>query len=144
MTPIAVAEAEQIAAFIDRQSVSFISSVDEEGYPAMKAMLPPSKRVGIAVFYFHTNTSSRRVAQYRQNSKASLYFCDEAAFIGLMLKGEMEVLEDAASKEMLWKDAYTLYYPGGVTEPDSCILKFTARTGRRYGGDFTSTDFCIA
>jgi general stress protein 26 len=129
--------------FIDRQNVSFITSIDGEGYPVVKAMLPPSKREGIKIFYYHTNTSSRRVAQYRQNQKAALYFCDERAFIGLMLKGTMEVLEDAAAKEMLWRDEYKMYYLGGVSEPDYCILKFTAQSGRRYGGDFTSTDFLI-
>ncbi len=129
--------------FIDRRSVSFISSADDEGYPVIRAMLPPCKRLGIRIFYYHTNTSSQKVAQYRKNPKASLYFCDERSFIGLMLKGEMEVLEDAAAKEMLWRDEYGLYYPGGIADPDYCVLKFTARAGRRYGGDFTTEDFSI-
>mgnify|MGYP003020526705 FL=1 len=50
-----------IGNLIDKQSVSFISSVDEKGFPNTKAMLPPRKREGIKVFYFTTNTSSMRV-----------------------------------------------------------------------------------
>ena len=53
-----------IGNLIDKQSVSFISSVDEKGFPNTKAMLPPRKREGIKVFYFTTNTSSMRVEQY--------------------------------------------------------------------------------
>ncbi len=33
-----------IGNLIDKQNVSFISSVDENGYPNTKAMLPPAKK----------------------------------------------------------------------------------------------------
>lgn len=58
----------------------------------MKAMLAPRVREGMKVFYFTTNTSSMRAAQYRRNPKAAVYFCDGASFEGLMLRGTMEVL----------------------------------------------------
>ncbi|MCL1917074.1 MAG: pyridoxamine 5'-phosphate oxidase family protein [Peptococcaceae bacterium] len=127
---------------IDKQSVSFISSVDGEGFPNSKAMLPPRKREGIKVFYFTTNTSSMRVAQYRINPKACIYFCDKRFFRGVMLKGTMEVLEDAASKEMIWQEGDIQYYSQGVTDPDYCVLKFTAQTGRYYA-NFSSENFDI-
>ena len=129
--------------FIDRQGVSFIASVSEDGFPYMKAMLPPRKRVGLREFYFTTNTSSMRVAQYRKTSKASIYFCDSRLFRGVMLVGRMEVLEDLASKEMIWREGDTLYYPEGVTDPDYCVLKFVATRGRYYT-DFRSQSFEIA
>ena len=44
----------------------------------------------------------------------------------------MEVLEDSASKEMIWREGDTMYYPGGVTDPDYCVLKFVAESGRYY------------
>ena len=131
-----------IGNLIDKQSVSFISSVDADGFPNMKAMLSPRKREGIKTFYFTTNTSSMRVAQYQENSKASIYFCDKRFFRGVMLKGMMEVLTDPASKEMIWREGDTTYYPLGVTDPDYCVLKFTAQTGRYYS-NFSSEDFLI-
>jgi len=131
-----------IGNLIDKQGVSFISSVDGEGFPNLKAMLPPRKREGIKVFYFTTNTSSMRVAQYRTNPKACIYFCDRRFFRGVMLKGTMEVLEDAASKEMVWLEGDTMYYPQGIADPDYCVLRFTAQTGRYYA-NFSSEDFNI-
>lgn len=127
---------------LDKQSVVFLSSVDENGYPNTKAMLAPRKREGIKVFYFHTNTSSMRVDQYRHNPKASLYFCDKRFFKGIMLIGKVEVLEDSVHKEMLWQEGDTMYYPGGVTDPDYCILRFTAEQGRSYS-NFSSENFDI-
>jgi general stress protein 26 len=131
-----------IGNLIDKQNVSFISSVDDDGFPNMKAMLPTRKREGIRVFYFSTNTSSVRVAQYRANPKACIYFCDRRFFRGVMLKGLMDVLEDVASKEMIWQDGDTMYYPEGVTDPDYCVLRFTAHMGRYYA-NFKSEDFVI-
>ena len=131
-----------IGKLIDKQGVSFISSVDIEGFPNTKAMLPPRKREGIKTFFFTTNTSSMRVAQFRKNSKASIYFCDKKFYRGVMLIGNMEVLEDAARKEMIWQEGDTMYYPKGVTDPDYCVLKFTAKTGRYYT-NFNSEDFIV-
>nr|WP_312504067.1 pyridoxamine 5'-phosphate oxidase family protein [Lacrimispora sp.] len=136
-------DAEQtIGNLIDKQGVSFISSLDDEGFPNMKAMLPPRKRDGIKTFYFTTNTSSMRVKQFRSNPKACIYFCDKRFFRGVMLKGIMEVLEDAASKEMILQEGDTMYYPKGVTDPDYCVLKFIAQTGRYYA-NFSSENFMI-
>lgn len=131
-----------IGNLIDKQSVSYIASIAEDGFPNMKAMLPPRKRVGIKEFYFTTNTSSKRVAQYKENPKASIYFCDKRFFRGVMLIGHMEVLEDADSKEMIWQEKDTMYYPKGVSDPDYCVLKFVAHEGRYYA-NFKSETFEI-
>jgi len=131
---------QSIGNLIDKQGVSFIASIDENGFPNMKAMLPPRKREGIREFWFTTNTSSRRVAQYRANPNAAIYFCDKRYFRGVQLIGTMEVMTDAATKEMIWQDGDTMYYPGGVTDPDYCVLKFTATKGRYYA-NFHSEDF---
>ena len=131
-----------IGNLIDKQGVAFIASVDGDGFPNMKAMLSPRKRDGIHTFWFTTNTSSLRVSQYRENAAACIYFYDKRFFRGVMLKGKMEVLEDAGSKEMIWRDGDTTYYSKGVTDPDYCVLKFTARTGRYYS-NFSSENFGI-
>lgn len=133
---------ETIGNLIDKQSVSFIGSVDEDGFPNMKAMLPPRKRESIREFWFTTNTSSKRVKQYRENPNACVYFYDKRFFRGVQLLGTMEVLTDAGSKEMIWQAGDTMYYPGGVTDPDYCVLKFTAQSGRYYT-NFKSEDFDI-
>ena len=124
----------KIEGFIDRQKVSFICSVDSEGCPNVKAMLKPRKRKGLKVFYFSTNTSSMRVSQYRENSKACIYFYHKGLirYEGVMLKGRMEVLTDQKTKELIWRRGDTLFYKKGVTDPDYCVLRFTASSGRYY------------
>ena len=125
---------ERIESFIKRQKVSFVCSVDENGIPNVKAMLKPRKQVGLKVFYFSTNTSSMRVKQYLDNPNASIYFYHKGLirYEGVMLTGTMEVMTDQETKEMLWRKGDTMFYKKGVTDPDYCVLKFTAKSGRYY------------
>lgn len=127
---------------IDKQSICYISSIDEEGYPNTKAMLKPRKRNGIKEIYLTTNTSSKKVQSFKKNPKACLYFCDKRFYRGFMLKGNVEVLEDQESKEMIWRIGDTMYYPKGVTDPDYCVLKFTT-SSIRYYSNFKSLDIEI-
>ena len=85
--------------FIRKQKVAFICSIDDDGFPNVKAMLKP-----------------RGLIKY----------------VGVMLKGKMEVLTDQGTKDMIWRKGDTLFYKGGVTDPDYCVLKFTAENGRYY------------
>ena len=127
-------DTEKIGRFIDKQKVSFICSVDNENYPNVKAMLRPRKRNGLKEFYFSTNTSSMRVKQYRESPNACIYFYHKGLikYVGVMLKGKMEVLTDQQTKDMIWRRGDTLFYKKGVTDPDYCVLKFTAQSGRYY------------
>ncbi len=126
--------ADKLERFIKKQKVSFICSVDESGYPNVKAMLKPGKMIGIREFYFSTNTSSLRVKQFQKNPKASIYFYCKGLikYTGVMLTGKMEVLTDQNTKDMLWRRGDTIYYKEGVTDSDYCVLKFTAESGRYY------------
>lgn len=131
-----------IGNLIDKQGVSFIGSISEQGFPNMKAMLPPRIREGIKTFYFTTNTSSMRVAQYKQNPHACIYFYDKRFFRGVMLEGTMEVLEDSESRRKIWQENDTMYYPLGVDDPDYCVLRFVADKGRYYH-NFHSEDVVV-
>lgn len=124
---------EHLIEFIKKQKVSFIASLDEEGFPNIKAMFVPRKIEGNC-FYFSTNTSSMRTQQFIKNPKASIYFYNKGRFKyeGIMLIGTMEVLQDDETKQKIWCPGDTMFYKKGVTDPDYCVLKFTAIKGRHY------------
>lgn len=135
---------EQIINFVQKQKTAFIASVDENGFPNMKAMFAPRKIDGNH-FYFTTNTSSMRAQQFMRNPRASIYFYSRGRFKyeGLMLTGTMEVLQDEASKKEIWRTGDTMFYKKGVTDPDYCVLKFTAKKARHYS-DLKSESFDFA
>ena len=57
-----------------------------------------------------------------------------------MFTGNIDVLEEANVKEMIWRDGDTMYYPLGVTDQDYCVLRFVAESGCYYS-DFNSENF---
>ncbi len=124
---------EQLIKFIKKQKVAFIASIDEEGFPNVKAMFVP-RRIEGNCFYFTTNTSAMRSQQYIKNPKAGIYFFSKGRFKyeGIMLTGTMEVLQDDETKKEIWRAGDTMFYKQGVTDPDYCVLKFTAIKGRHY------------
>ena len=133
---------ETIGKMIDKSGTSFIGYIDNEGYPITKAMLKPRKRNGIKEIWFSTNTSSNKVKCFRNNNKASVYFVDKRFFRGVSLIGNIEILETPEAKESIWQEGDEIYYKKGITDPDYCVLKFTAIKGRYYR-NFKSEDFEI-
>ena len=127
---------------IDKCSIAQICYVDKDCFPVTRAMLKPRERNGLREFFFTTNTSSEKVSALRKNPQASIYFVDRRFFRGVSLAGTAEILEDAATKERIWRDGDEQYYSKGVTDPDYCVIKVTVQKGRYYS-NFKSTDFTV-
>ena len=72
--------------------------------------------------------------QFLSNPNASIYFYHKGLIkdTGVMLVGKMEVLTDQDTKDMIWRKGDTMFYKKGVTDPDYCVLRFTAQSGRYY------------
>ena len=111
-----------------------LASVDGDGYPIQRAMLV-LEHEGLQTQYFSTNTSSDKVPALRNNPKASVYYCTPESFTGVLFTGDVEVCTDQPTKDFLWREGFEKYYPKGVTDPDYCVLKFTAKTIHYYGPD---------
>lgn len=129
-----------VGGIADKAKFAYLSYLNAEGFPTTRAMLAPREREGIRVFYLTTNTSSRKAAAFRENPKASLYFADTRFYRGVSLGGMVDILENPEAKARVWREGDEMYYPQGVTDPDYCVLKFTAEKGRYYS-NFKSEDF---
>lgn len=124
---------EQIFEFISKQKTAFIASINEQGFPVIRAMLAPRKIDGKDI-YFTTNTSSNKVKQYLANDKACVYFYERGRFRyqDVSIIGEMRVCTGQATKDEIWRHGDDFYYKGGVTDPDYCVLKFTCKCAEYY------------
>ena len=85
-----------------------------------------------------------RVKQYMNDPRASIYFYHKGLikYVGVMFRGKMEVLTDQKTKDMIWRRGDTMFYKGGVRDPDYCVLRFTAENGRYYR-DLKTENFTI-
>lgn len=114
-------------------NIVMVGSNGSNGYPNIKAMFKVEAE-GLKTIWLSTNTSSKRVFQFKESPKACLYFVNQSEFKGLMLVGDMEVLTDIESRKRLWSEGCEVYYPLGVEDPDYSVLRFTAKWGNYYHG----------
>lgn len=133
---------ESVKKLIAEAATVLISTVDENGFPNTRAMLAIRKREGLKHFYFSTNTSSQKVKQLLSNPKSCVYVYSASNFVGAMLIGTAEILQDEMSRKLIWRTGDELYYPKGVCDPDYCVLKFTAEKLHLYS-NLKSQDFEI-
>ncbi len=56
--------------------------------------------------------------------------------------GRVALLVTAGAKAHIWREGDERFYPGGVTDMDHCVLKFTAEKGRYYS-NFKNEDFAL-
>lgn len=131
----------EINAVIKNAANVYVSSIDERGFPNIKAMFAIMQD-GPELHYMSTNYSSKRAQQFLKNSKCSIYYCCEEKFQGVMLTGHMEVRTDHDTKALIWKDSDVMYYPQGVDDPDYCVFCFRAEKGNYYHG-LSNMDFAI-
>ena len=115
----------------NHSGIVMLGTNGDDGIPNIKAMIKMENE-GLKTVWLSTNTSSRRVAQLLRDPKSCLYFVDMEKWMGLMLVGEIEVLQDAESRQRLWREGYERYYPLGVDDPDYTVLRFTAQWGNYY------------
>ena len=118
-----------------RADCALLTTIGSDGYPHTRALfnlrntdafprqakvLAPHDRELRA--YFSTNTSSTKVREIASNPRVAVYYCDPQHIHGLMLRGDIEAVEDRAIKEALWNDGWERYYPKGPGDPDYCVL----------------------
>ena len=133
---------EIVEKLIDEAAAILITSIDEDGYPNTRAMLSIRKREGLKQLYFTTNTSSQKVKQLLNNPKSCVYIYNASNYVGAMLIGTTEVLQDEMSRKLIWRAGDEIYYSKGVCDPDYCVLKFTTKKIRFYS-DLNPRDFTI-
>ena len=100
-----------------------LASINEEEYPRV-CVISKIKTAGIRTIWMATGTHSTKTAHFRQNPKASVGY-----YLGgdsVTLLGEVEIVQDAATKRELWQDWFIAHFPQGAGDPEYCILRFDA------------------
>ena len=115
----------------NRSEVCYLGSIDEEGYPNIKALMK-AKNEGLQEIWLSTGTSSSKTNQIECNNKTCIYFVDFEEFAGVMLIGKTKINRDFESRDMVWIEEYIRYYPKGKEDPNFTVLHFTAENGRYF------------
>jgi len=133
---------------------AYLTTMAEDGYPRTRAVLNlrnPSLYPDQAdlfdrhrqdfLVYISTNTSSAKVAQILRDPRGSLYYCHPKRYRGVLLVGDLAIVDDSVLRRALWNESWTMYYPGGPDDPDHTVLCLSPRRVEGWNGssrfDFT-------
>jgi len=101
--------------------------IDENGCPSVSAVSLINPR-HISELYFTTTLDSNKAKRLAQNNKASVN-CYTSTY-NITLVGETQLVSDQETKSKHWNEWVALgqdVYPGGVSDPNYCFIKFTTR-----------------
>jgi len=106
-----------------------LAVIDEDGFPVVMAMsiINPEN---ISEVYLSTTLSSNKAKCLQKNNKASI--CCATAENNITLVGEVEICTDQETKSKCWQNWFIEVYPGGETDPDYCIIKFTTKRAAMF------------
>lgn len=76
-----------------------------------------------------TGKSSDKCAELAKNPDCMLYasnLAPDEAFRELRLWGTAQVKDDRETRARTWKDEYRPHFPGGIDDPEFCVIEFSA------------------
>lgn len=112
------------------QTRAMLNLCNSTTYPGLRALM--AEEGGGFGTWFTTNTSSRKMADLRANPAVSAYYCRASEWRGLMLGGDMEIIDDPALKRRVWQTGWELYYPQGPDDPDYAVLRLRPALVKYY------------
>jgi general stress protein 26 len=123
----------------------YLTTLGPGGYPYTRAMLnlrnreqyPDqvelfAKHQDDLLVYFSTNTSSQKLDQIKADPRVSVYYCNPEQFHGLMLSGDIEIVDDSNLRHTLWNEGWERYYPSGPDDPDHTVLRLRPKSVRGW------------
>lgn len=115
---------EKAAQIVATAQVITVASVDENGYPRPVAMVKLKDENG--AIYVSTGTSSAKTAHFKANPKAGVSIVKGGDSV--VYTGEMEIVTDENLKRSFWSDWMLPHFPGGVEDPEYCVLRFIPKS----------------
>lgn len=104
--------------------VACFAVTDEDGFPSA-SMVTVIKQENIFEAYIATGKNSNKTKRLLHDKRASV--CYHPPGSNITLVGEAEILTDQKTKSRCWIDGFIEHFPGGETDPNYCIIKFTAK-----------------
>jgi len=106
--------------------------VDEKGYPVVMSMSLINPET-ISEVFLSTTLNSNKAKNIQKNNKVSV--CCNTKDNNITLVGEAEILTDQEAKSKCWQNWFIEVYPGGKTDPNYCVIKFTTKRASLYIDD---------
>jgi len=118
---------------------AYFGVIDEDGYPSVSTVSPINPE-SILEAFVSTNIGGSKEKRLRKSSRASI--CFRSGNDNITLVGDAEIVTDQETKSRCWQDWFINHYPGGETDPNYVIIKFTTKRVSLWV-DFENAAFTI-
>ncbi|MDR1472611.1 MAG: pyridoxamine 5'-phosphate oxidase family protein [Synergistaceae bacterium] len=111
----------------------YMGTNGSHGHPNVRAM-SPSKVEGADTLWFVADLNSSKIIELVKDSKAVIYALGPRNAAECRLWGSVTILDDEASKKMVWSDEYKKHlFPDGVNSSNMRVLRFDVSNGHYRG-----------
>lgn len=111
-----------------------IASINADGYPRPVPMTKIASE-GYNVVWMTTSAESVKAADLKTNDKTGL--CYSLYGDSVAMRGTAEVVSDDDTRKRMWQEWLINHFPGGVTDPDYVLIRFTGSETTFYiDGEF--------
>jgi len=122
---------EKASQVIKTCDAAYLGVIDENGAPSVSTA-SPLKPEGIREVYFGTSPCANKTKRLLKDKRASV--CFHKGGDNITLVGEAEILTDQATKSRVWQSWFIEHFTGGETDPNYCVIKFTAKRASLWVG----------
>ncbi len=102
----------------------FLITLDDLGQPQARLMDAFEPEADMTV-WMATGANTRKVRQLRHDPRATLAYDIGGGNGYVTLVGRVRLVDDPEERSRRWKPGWEAFYPGGPTDSDYLLLKFT-------------------
>jgi len=110
---------------IDKCMFPAFATVDENGCPQIRAMMPVAVEDDFTVYYV-TGRPTAKCSQIAANPSCSTLWTDVvdpmADWRSVLVKGRAVVSDDKALRDRFWTEELRDFFPGGADDPNFVII----------------------
>jgi general stress protein 26 len=120
--------AERASKILEAAKCVYMATNGENGHPNLRAVVT-TKAEGIKTLWFVTDDESSKVQELLRDDKAVIYAPAARGAGEVRLWGNVEILEDMASKKKIWSAECDAHFPAGIESPNARVLRFKVSNG---------------
>jgi general stress protein 26 len=119
---------EKASRILETAKCVYMATNGETGHPNLRALLP-ARVEGAKALWFVADEESSKVQELIRDDKAAIYVPAARGTGEARFWGNVEILEDIASKKKVWSDEAAAHFPQGIESPNIRVLRFKVSNG---------------
>jgi general stress protein 26 len=114
----------KVAELVKEIRFAMLTTEDDDGMLRSRPMSTMQMDADGALWFF-TSMSSPKTDEARQHTQVNLSYARADKQDYLSISGTCEIVRDRVKMTELWTPLIKPWFPGGLTDPDLCLMKVT-------------------